>query len=213
MRLPETLPNSILYHTPEWYVDEFGELMIESSDGVSESQNATSGRSLRQPLAARDQNAAPMTVEQEKCGKKKYEIRGALHEHLRSSLLTAPAAKSSNFQIYNENDQRQITPAAPSPSSPLEDIIARAASLSIAHRKQDPDGLTPGHRHMDDSEVLIFMLETLSTALDVAEARKFTYCHSSGVKATSRGGPVMWVTRYVDYTSKYGLGFLLNDGR
>jgi len=21
-----------------------------------------------------------------------------------------------------------------------------------------------------------------------------------------------WVTRYVDYTSKYGLGFLLNDG-
>lgn len=23
----------------------------------------------------------------------------------------------------------------------------------------------------------------------------------------------LWVTRYVDYTSKYGLGFLLNDGR
>ena len=25
-------------------------------------------------------------------------------------------------------------------------------------------------------------------------------------------GPTKWVTRYVDYTSKYGLGFLLNDG-
>ena len=27
------------------------------------------------------------------------------------------------------------------------------------------------------------------------------------------GGAPKWVTRYVDYTSKYGLGFLLNDGR
>ena len=36
------------------------------------------------------------------------------------------------------------------------------------------------------------------------------------VECPLRGGEVWgankWVTRYVDYTSKYGLGFLLNDG-
>ena len=26
-------------------------------------------------------------------------------------------------------------------------------------------------------------------------------------------GATKWIVRYVDYTSKYGLGFLLNDGR
>lgn len=48
-----------------------------------------------------------------------------------------------------------------------------------------------------------------------------------GARVEANGGPTMfkpaspiqvagaekWVTRYVDYTSKYGLGFLFNDGR
>ena len=29
----------------------------------------------------------------------------------------------------------------------------------------------------------------------------------------NEGVATAWVTKYVDYTSKYGLGFLLNDGR
>eukprot|EP00948_MAST-09A_sp_MAST-9A-sp1_P001428 g1428.t1 len=31
-------------------------------------------------------------------------------------------------------------------------------------------------------------------------------------QASAHEGPVLWVTKWVDYTSKYGLGYLLNDG-
>ena len=63
-----------------------------------------------------------------------------------------------------------------------------------------------------DAEVLLLMLERLTTVLEVSKQSEFTYA-TSQVKPASRGAPGKWITRYVDYTSKYGLGFLMNDGR
>ena len=65
----------------------------------------------------------------------------------------------------------------------------------------------------NEAEILLLMLERLSTVLDVSEQHKFCYSSSHVVKPVSRGAPTKWITRYVDYTSKYGLGFLMNDGR
>jgi hypothetical protein len=213
MRIPKALPNSILHTAPEWYIDEYGELTIGSSDGFSENPKASVQRGLRHPFTTRDPNAVSLAVQQEKAEKRSREIRAAVNERLRATLSIASSVQPSNFEIYDETKAKPTPPETPSSSSAIDDIISRAAGLSIAGRKQDPEGLSPGSCPLDDAEILTIMLDTLSTALDVAEARKYTYAHSPVVKPCARGGPLMWVTRYVDYTSKYGLGFLLNDGR
>ena len=106
-------------------------------------------------------------------------------------------------------------PKTPKQVSVIEDILHRASSLSISCRKKVEESIPrPPHLpKLDDTGVLTSMFETLATAIDVAEAQRYTYNHSATVQPTKNGGPTIWVTRYVDYTSKYGLGFLLNDGR
>lgn len=57
------------------------------------------------------------------------------------------------------------------------------------------------------------MIERLDAVLEITQSRKSCYSPSHTPRPVSSNcGPKKWVTRYVDYTSKYGLGFLLNDG-
>jgi hypothetical protein len=64
----------------------------------------------------------------------------------------------------------------------------------------------------NDANILHQMLGNLETVMEITQTRKGSY-HATPPRPVFRGGPNKWVTRYVDYTSKYGLGFLLNDGR
>jgi len=63
-----------------------------------------------------------------------------------------------------------------------------------------------------DADVLQHMVDHLDTVISVTESRKGSYRSMPVRPLSPRRGPAKWVTRYVDYTSKYGLGFLLNDG-
>jgi polo-like kinase 1 len=96
----------------------------------------------------------------------------------------------------------------------VEDIVLKAGTLSLVDSKlgtEVAEQLNSPRAGDMDSAILLQMLERLTTVLDIAESRLNSY-HGTQPLATSRGGPETWVTRYVDYTSKYGLGFLLNDG-
>lgn len=66
----------------------------------------------------------------------------------------------------------------------------------------------------NDVEILHHMVEHLDTVINITESRKGSYRPLTvrPIEARRSRGPTKWVTRYVDYTSKYGLGFLLNDG-
>jgi POLO box duplicated region len=64
----------------------------------------------------------------------------------------------------------------------------------------------------NDADVLQHMIDHLETVFKITEARKGTYRSAPPRALSSHQGPSRWVSRYVDYTSKYGLGFLLNDG-
>jgi polo-like kinase 1 len=63
-----------------------------------------------------------------------------------------------------------------------------------------------------DGEILQSMVNRLDVVLDIAASRKGMYRLQVPRSVPSVHGPRKWVVRYVDYTSKYGLGFLLNDG-
>jgi polo-like kinase 1 len=58
------------------------------------------------------------------------------------------------------------------------------------------------------------MLERVSIVLDIVASRDYSNVSpvSQSLIPISAGGPTKWVERYVDYTSKYGLGYLLNEG-
>ncbi|CAN0427757.1 unnamed protein product, partial [Hapterophycus canaliculatus] len=45
-----------------------------------------------------------------------------------------------------------------------------------------------------------------------AGAREAAPCSPADAEDVTAAAPPVWVTRYVDYSSKYGLGFLLSDG-
>jgi hypothetical protein len=93
----------------------------------------------------------------------------------------------------------------------LDSIMSMAANMRLGEEKRTPAEKPPPTDN--DVEVLLLMLERLSTVPDISEQQKFSDSSSQVVKPVSCGAPTKWITRYVDYTSKYGLGFLMNDGR
>jgi hypothetical protein len=153
---------------------------------------------------------------------------------------TTPA--SSGFKIFDESRDapaaatpsglegksvRQLKQAAvrPSPPSAVAAAAAATADAELVARTKYLAIATPASRKVEsmattvhtspvgesEAEVLQRMVERVETVIDITEARTGSY-RSYSPKPLSRGGPTKWVTRYVDYTSKYGLGFLLNEG-
>jgi len=114
----------------------------------------------------------------------------------------------------------------PSQSRPTsladEVLVRRTKALSIAdtgNRSPSASSMAPSccmstasSVGSNDLEMLQRMVDRLDTVLDITEARKGTYRSPLPRGVSSHHGPRKWVSRYVDYTSKYGLGFLLSDG-
>jgi hypothetical protein len=79
-------------------------------------------------------------------------------------------------------------------------------------------GIVPDSKHMTPQDCIrtvrtdrdLGTLETMHQTLSQSFA-----CVAEPSVLAARAAvakPKVWVTRYVDYTSKYGLGFLLNNG-
>lgn len=135
----------------------------------------------------------------------------------------------------SEYQARKVSP--PSQARKFEeDIVSRTAAMSIRNHDVSPFQSTVAHPspremistpmvssnrsspppHQDqDAHILQDMIDRIESVLEVTSRRSYSHVHpdSPSLASFSRGGPQRWVSRYVDYTSKYGLGFLLNDGR
>jgi hypothetical protein len=120
---------------------------------------------------------------------------------------TADAVGSGSVKASNHSKPPQARQLHPR----LDSIMSMAANMRLGNEERTPAEKPPPTDN--DAEILLLMLERLSTVLDVSEQHKFSYSSCQVVKPVSRGAPIKWITRYVDYTSKYGLGFLMNDGR
>jgi len=139
------------------------------------------------------------------------------------------ASSSSGFKIFDErrggafapySDKRSATSRAPPRPETSDDVLLRRTkALSLA----DPSPKSPSAMSAMsmassvgtamEAELLPRMIERLEAVLEITQSRKGCYPSRSMPRPVSSScGPKKWVTRYVDYTSKYGLGFLLNDG-
>jgi len=139
-----------------------------------------------------------------------------------ASSVAAAAAAAASAPLERQASRQLKASPQPFPSEE-ELLVARTHSLSIStpvQRKMEAANTLPTasssspskmQRGGSDAEVLQRMVDRVETVIDITDSRKGTYNRPQSPKPLSRGGPAKWVTRYVDYTSKYGLGFLLND--
>mmetsp|Transcript_59123 Transcript_59123/g.125642 ORF Transcript_59123/g.125642 Transcript_59123/m.125642 type:complete len:907 (+) Transcript_59123:304-3024(+) len=113
-----------------------------------------------------------------------------------SNSLPAPQAAAP---VVERTEQKQTTPPPPQDAAiaPAKPQSAQSSSSAAS----------------EDLQELVMMHSRLEECLE-----NYERIQNGGAKVDCplKGGEVWganrWVTRYVDYTSKYGLGFLLNDG-
>jgi hypothetical protein len=113
-----------------------------------------------------------------------------------------------------DDEVRDMPPgswSSPRPSATVQSRQTKGVAPSTSSRPQ-PSYPSPS-ANSDDLHELVMMHSRLEECLV-----NYERVQNGGAKAECPliGGEVWgskkWVTRYVDYTSKYGLGFLLNDG-
>jgi len=223
--------------------DEFGQLVprpIESENDLRTSKNdsmskkpalARGGSMRRLPLKTKDPNVK-FGSEYEKPADNNTDWFNP-PGMVQSAVLAASAKRSQTTPIQFERkvkpeiqpvfrvfDETGIASAVPENSKTPQslasnDHMGALVPMTSNLRLNDDEQRTPIENPPpadNDAEVLFLMLERLTTVLDLSKHQDFVYSLNQ-VTPTSRGSPTKWITRYVDYTSKYGLGFLMNDGR
>lgn len=113
----------------------------------------------------------------------------------------------ANFPVYSENahvGQKETI------NLMLNDITTSTNELKVgscvSKKSQDNE---PCDHPASDLEHLFQMHKHLSRYID-AVSQQCVQISTPSLSSPEKN--VIWVTKYVDYTSKYGLGFLLNDG-
>ena len=237
--IPAALPSSALHIPPTWGIDESGEVyLVRKEDQSSKKFGAITTR--RQPLGFYDDNAKksaassdskraePGTgIDMQRIVRTAMAISGAA-----SSRPSKPLPTKSDFRIYEEsNGARYMSnadkpPTAPTPRASGEDLLVRRTrTMSIADlsprlventRNQSTASVTASlvsasSGNGGDTEVLIRISDRLDAVLEGSVPRSGVNRGPQIRPVSLCYGPRKWVTRYVDYTTKYGLGFLLND--
>lgn len=212
--IPESLPSSATHTAPE-----FGSSLFSSvRPGLPKSN------SQRRPFLARDSNVQSHTLERDE--KKRapsssanpmMDVQGAVKSAWSAVVNVASPTRTSNqqsgkFQVFDETSSRNSQREQISD----RDIVARTANLGIGSADERPttNQSSPGGLN-NDAFILSNMLERVSIVLDIVSSRDYANVSpaSQSLLPLSSGGPSKWVERYVDYTSKYGLGYLLSEGR
>lgn len=230
---PLNIPTNATHSTPKWYLNEYGRFV---SDGDAAAIHCQKPRksvlprlSTRQPFGLRDQNhGTARKTKNEKSEGEHIDI-----QRLVKSTISLPASKpikgggmSPTFRIFD--DSKKATPCEslekPTPKTNAEEeLISRTRALSIqtSSRLQDSGRCSPArslasstYTAIIDSgtEILQKLVVHLEAVLELTASRRDAFRPTSPQSVVVYAGPTRWVSRYVDYTSKYGLGFLLNDG-
>lgn len=232
-RIPSSLPTSCTISQPIWSVDEFGELNAikptSALDIKSSCAKQLAAKKMGKPLEALDNilpsksvksvaTAAPASStpkfnifsdsgDEVEC-KPSVPQSTVLMSTQDSTPVNRLADKMSAFG-FNEV---KGTPPMSSAQSPTIEFNSRPSQEKSPHpSSESPKGLQTSPDDLGELEV---MYNRLTECLG-----NYERVQNGGAKVepTSPTGSAMWgvtkwVTRYVDYTSKYGLGFLLNDG-
>lgn len=239
--IPRSLPSNCTLVAPKWHKNEYGELVCDVKNGSDASEARKPGlpraSSQRRPFATRDINTDIGSEPSERSKLSKHdregiktpgEVKISLSAAVNTATDRNPPTKAA-FQVFDETEEFSGR-AFNSSQKPVrskkvvEDVVARTAGSSVRTQESAPYSNStrevlpsPANSNSPENDAMILhiMVERIETVLDVTSQRDYSKVHpdSPSLTACSGGGPTKWVARYVDYTSKYGLGFLLSDGR
>ena len=182
-KIPSSLPSSCTYSAPLWTTDEFGELQVA---------NPTSA------LDIKISSSAPAASNNEPKFHIYDEIKNNGH-----STSSKPVGTSADNNLIGK-----LNAGVASCRITDEEVREPPPTASAA---QDPN-VSPPSAVPDEMSVLEKMHSNLEVCLT-----NFERIANGGEKMDEHETAIVeetkWVSRFVDYTSKYGLGFLLNDGR
>lgn len=227
--IPESLPANATHVAPKWENNDYAAAAQKKGSIKSALPKANS---QRRPFGSRDVNVETGGSDpiDKRCTKPSKEntptvstspiidmqgvVKNAWTAVVNAATATTP---QSGFQVFDENEDR---------NNKQNDIVKRTANMAIREHEASPytansspgeDLLTPSTQGNAECDALILhkMVDRITTVLDVVSQRSYSNVPSDApsMALLTRAGPINWVTRYVDYTSKYGFGYLLNDGR
>ena len=234
-RIPNALPHSCTVSQPIWDVDEFGELHaikptsaldIKAPSAKNGPKKTLSGKPLesldnilhsKASKVASNKPPAPSSSVTPK-----FNIFNDLGDQIECKPSSSTLKSSSATAMHDSTPVNKLTDKMSAFGFDEVKSTLQASSGSPfnvddkpAQDRPAPSTNTPkGQSSSDDLNELEVMYNRLTECLSDYER-----VQNGGAKAeptspvdSDMWGATKWVTRYVDYTSKYGLGFLLNDG-
>lgn len=179
----------------------------------------------RLPFGRHDQNSAKSPIPNGNTEKKSAAVanssdskRTDVQRLVKQAFGLGHKAKgsASAFKIFEEsehlNGEHDVA---------THDIVEKTKSLALSGQK-DRNCLLPSNSKLasaqtpaiNDYDIMRKMVNCLDTVLDIGSCQQSVHRQQTPEAEAIVGvaAPSKWVQRYVDYTSKYGLGFLLNDG-
>jgi serine/threonine protein kinase len=223
--VPDVLPANATHVAPKWENNDY--ISGPKTVGASVKPVIPTSSTQRRPFGTRDINVdrvgpdhaakKPASIESTPIPSMSpmLDVQGAVKNAWCAVVNAATASTSqSGFRVFDENDDRHNN---------HKDIVSRTASMGIRTHGILPsscssppqeDLATPSSSTESDAYILHRMVDRLTAVLDVVSQRPYSNVSDIPSMVTSNhAGPTNWVARYVDYTSKYGLGYLLSDGR
>lgn len=203
--IPESLPQSVTHLAPKWD----STTMAQASVAALKKPTQPLASSSRRPLGYQDVNVDPVASDPLKAAKShmpSIDVPGVV-KNVVSAVMGVGSTKNSEkqgaFNVFDETECNRD-----------EEIVSRTAAMSIRTEPEVSQRPTPlASPTSDDAFVLHNMIDRIEGVLETTAKRSYADvdANSISLRAMSTGGPDKWVSRYVDYTSKYGLGFLLSD--
>ncbi|GKY93285.1 hypothetical protein MPSEU_000296000 [Mayamaea pseudoterrestris] len=231
--IPRSLPSSVLHLPPTWGIDESGIIFFVRKNDTSNSKILGSVSGRRQPLGYHDPNtkSTVASIADTKLGEPGINMQRIVRTAMANSGVASRQTQQckTDFRIYDESagTGREKPPGAPSRVSSYEDsLIRQTKAMSLAEsslpravsmtRSQSTASVAMSATSTmstsgGDTEVLLRIADRLDAVLDGPISRPGFFRGTHVRPVSLCYGPRKWVTRYVDYTAKYGLGFLLND--
>jgi len=225
-QIPSSLPSSCTTSAPIWSTDEFGELNAikptSALDVPTAKSNKTSTKSAKPSTNIK--KTGGFNIFSDDVNDKPAVSKKAAESKPAVATTTTPVNKLTSQMAscgLGDDEVRDMPP----PSSTTEAAVPPTSSSATPDDKlllspQETANGTPAQQsspsdpsNSDGNHELVLMHSRLEECLI-----NYERIQNGGpkVECPLKGGEVWgankWVTRYVDYTSKYGLGFLLNDG-
>lgn len=207
-KIPRSLPSCCTHVAPDWQEDQNGYLIPV----LAEADEKKYGSSSKKKTTSKPRSTLEEITNQEPQREKHY--------HRKEERLSS-RKPAGQFEIFSEESPREeatrpeqrdrvekdhVQTQAFSP----DDIGDRLAACKIDDGDQDTKASPTTDLDADTLKIMYSRLKDLGEQVEANGGEPISF---KPARPLERGGADKWVTRYVDYTSKYGLGFLFNDGR